>query len=262
MEILEKNEKTKRVFYPQSILNQELPLWLKWTLFAVGFAGLQLLSLVFSVFFLNSTLDMNLINSILMFSVYLVAAVIVVLLVFFLRKQTFLKCLKEFTQLKTYGFALAVFGAMVVLNYIINLLYLPIPFYGDNNNQESVVATTMAAPALMFFPLAIFAPLLEELTYRAGLMDAIGSKNRTLGILCSALIFGLIHFDWTTILGVAAQLEGYTKEMAINELLNLPSYILSGALLGFAYAKTGRISTSIGGHSLNNLLSFVSVFLA
>lgn len=262
MEILENTENSKRVFYPRSIFNEEFPAWLKSVLFVIGFIGLQILSLFFSVFFINSRMDENLISAILMFLVYMVAAGTVVLLVFLLKRNTFMAFLLEFAQLRTYAYALALFGAIVILGYVINLLYLPIPYFGDNRNQESVVATTLASPVLMFFPLAIFAPILEEFTYRAGLMDLIGKQNRTLGILCSALIFGFIHFDWTVLLEYATQMEGVTKEMVFNELLNLPSYILSGALLGFAYAKTGRLSTSILGHSINNVLSFVSVFLS
>ena len=262
MEIIENNTGERRVFFPESVFNQGLPLWFKIVLFAIGFLGLQFLSVPVSLLFAATIADLDLANAAVMFLTYFLTCALVLLLLFFLQKKTFLAFLKEFADWRNYTHALATFAGMILLSYLLSLLFFAVPFYGDNDNQSSINQTVISAPVLMFFPIAIFGPILEEFTYRVGLVDTIGKNNRILGIALSALIFGFIHFDWSAIFGYATQAEGYTLERVLNELMNLPSYIGSGAVLGFAYAKTGKLSVPILGHTINNVLSFASIFLA
>ena len=75
--------------------------------------------------------------------------------------------------------------------------------------------------------------------------------NVWVAYIVTPLIFALIHFDF-----FAGSAEGY-----INELLNLPSYIIAGVTLTIIYDKFG-LSTSIVAHCGNNLISiFMSIFL-
>jgi hypothetical protein len=47
--------------------------------------------------------------------------------------------------------------------------------------------------------------------------------------------------------------------VVINELLNLPIYVLSGFVFAFLYAKTGKISSSMMAHCYNNLYSYITI---
>jgi len=57
------------------------------------------------------------------------------------------------------------------------------------------------------------------------------------------LIFGLIHMS-------------FKPETIVNELVNLPSYILAGSILTYAYEKEG-FAVSTYAHITNNLISFL-----
>ncbi len=141
-----------------------------------------------------------------------------------------------------YGFLLL--SASSALGIIINALR------GDvgnvNANETTIRLMIQYYPFPLFIMSGILAPIFEELTYRYGLFGSINKKNRWVAYAVSALVFGLIHFDSTA---KGAEL--------INELWNLPSYVLSGVILARAYEKHECISTSIVAHSINNIFAFL-----
>ena len=69
--------------------------------------------------------------------------------------------------------------------------------------------------------------------------------NVFLAYIVTSLVFGLIHFNFFA-----------TGDALINELLNLPSYVISGFLLTLAYDKFGFACSSVA-HIVNNLFSIV-----
>ena len=76
-------------------------------------------------------------------------------------------------------------------------------------------------------------------------------KNRWVAYGVSALIFGFIHFDFSV--DTAAALK--------TELINIPSYIISGLILCRAYEKHQNIATSIIAHAINNGIAILSLLL-
>lgn len=299
MEIYEPNPKRqketaeKRVF-PVSVLNFRLPLWEKIVFFLIGWAGFQFISVVCSTIltpFVNSgAISNNLANCILMFLVYFLTLAAFVLLMIFDKRQTWKSFLEQFKEPKKYFLygVLALAIILVVESVYTNIFSLALPdIYGANSNQSSIQTMIAISPVLLFFPVVIFAPLTEELTYRIGLVDSIGhnEKNRWYGIILSAVIFGFIHFDWSSVL-YYFQYNVYYRELlqsteateetikackevidalgitCINELINLPIYIFSGMAFAYAYVKTGLLSTSITAHALNNLISFVMILVS
>lgn len=145
-----------------------------------------------------------------------------------------------------YGFLLL--SATSVLGIIINLLRGET---GDVSENERIIRLMIQHyPFPLFIMSGILAPIFEELTYRYGLFGSINRKNRWVAYIVSALVFGLIHFDSSA---KGAEL--------INELWNLPSYVLSGAILARAYEKHECISTSIVAHSINNIFAFLVTFI-
>lgn len=125
----------------------------------------------------------------------------------------------------------------------------------SNNNQSSLVDISFYKVA--FVVMTVFlGPVCEELTYRAGLCSLLERKSKILAILLSGIIFGLIHFDLSSLISAG---QGNTESL-INELWNLPPYLISGWALGFAYVKEGCFTSSWIGHFLNNLLGVIQIY--
>ena len=114
----------------------------------------------------------------------------------------------------------------------------------SNLNQVTVEEVALNSPFFSFIILGIIGPICEELTYRVGLFGIIRKYNRLASYIASSVIFGLLHFS----------LVDFTLSSFINELLNLPSYIISGLILTIAYEK-GGFTSCIVAHMFNNILS-------
>jgi uncharacterized protein len=99
-----------------------------------------------------------------------------------------------------------------------------------SENTASFVKIAAAAPVAIL-SIAIFAPILEELIFRRVIFGSLVQKsNFFIAGLVSAIVFAIIHFDFTHIL----------------------LYAVSGFIFAFLYYKTRRIMTSIISHMLLN----------
>lgn len=100
---------------------------------------------------------------------------------------------------------------------------------GSENTQMFVTIAEAAPVAIL--SIAIFAPILEELIFRRVIFGSlVQTTNFFIAGLVSAIVFALIHFDFTHIL----------------------LYAVSGFIFAFLYYKTKRILTSIIAHMLLN----------
>jgi membrane protease YdiL (CAAX protease family) len=283
----QKSQKTKnsgpeegkpRSFFPHSEMNDWTPLWEKLCFFLLGFFGLDLLSTA-SVSVIRLTplaqTDAVAASAVNMFVAYFLLAGAFVLFIFLDGRKTYRRVAVGFTHSADYAYVGIGFLVMIIINYVFSFLYSNfVPFYGANSNQVGVEDYIKALPVLSFFPIVLFAPFCEELTYRIGLVDSIGHKNRWLGIVLASIVFGLIHFDFSAILSYSEGLQAYEantitadqllilKEDLLNEFLNLPVYILNGVVLAFVYAKSGDISTSMTLHLSNNLFSYIEIIIS
>jgi membrane protease YdiL (CAAX protease family) len=275
---------SQRRQFPESNLNFRLPIWEKIVFFLLGSIGFDLIgSLFYYPFKLavdGKAMSANLANSLIMFLSYFALVACFLLFFFCDHRKTYATFGAQFKDRKVFAYGLLGFIAVLFVQYFFGFLYqATVPtIYGINDNQTAVETQTTAYPGLLFFPLVLFAPFTEELTYRIGLVDTIGhkDKHRWLGIVFSALIFGLIHFGFSEVLtyqedvsALQAGVEGMTQAIVdkqglvvINELLNLPIYVLSGFVFAFLYAKTGKISSSMMAHCYNNLYSFILIIIA
>ncbi|MFX3673328.1 MAG: lysostaphin resistance A-like protein [Paenisporosarcina sp.] len=99
-----------------------------------------------------------------------------------------------------------------------------------SENTKMFVTIAEAAPVAIL-SIAIFAPILEELIFRRVIFGSlVQTTNFFIAGLVSAVVFALIHFDFTHIL----------------------LYAVSGFIFAFLYYKTKRIITSIISHMLLN----------
>lgn len=151
-------------------------------------------------------------------------------------KKNNLKYFKKY--LKYYLLAVIV---MISSNALISILG-----GGISENESSIRSSFQTSPVYIFIASVIFAPILEEFTFRECFRAIF--KNDTLFILVSGLVFGSLHLI----------------TMPLNELF--PIYLISYSSCGFAFAymlaKTNNIFVSAGFHFMHNgILMSLQTFL-
>jgi hypothetical protein len=135
------------------------------------------------------------------------------------------------------GIGLAAFVLGEVLLLIMHAAGLPV----SGQQQELKSVHHSAVLPFLFFAIsaAITAPIAEETFFRAYAMRALAVRyGFPVGVVVSSLFFGLLHLTG----GVG--------------LVALPLMVI-GALLAWAYARTGNLITNITAHALNNLIGVI-----
>ncbi len=122
-----------------------------------------------------------------------------------------------------------------------------------NANQSDIVLMTEAVPWAAVLIFVFVGPICEEITYRVGLFGFTSRLGKAIGYVLTAIVFGLIHFNFDSFATGGADLA--------NELLALPSYIGGGALLCLAY-DFGGFGASLIAHTGVNLVSIISILSA
>jgi uncharacterized protein len=99
-----------------------------------------------------------------------------------------------------------------------------------SQNTADLISISKVAPVAIF-AIAIFAPILEEIIFRRVIFGSlIKPTNFFIAGAVSAIVFAIIHLDFTHIL----------------------LYAVSGFIFAFLYYKTKRLLTSIIAHMLLN----------
>lgn len=130
------------------------------------------------------------------------------------------------------------FALMIVINQILDRIVK-----GVGANEETVQALLASEPVIAIIATTFFAPIVEEFIYRKCLQDCF--KNKTLFIIISGLIFGIIH-----VIGSSNPLD----------YLFIISYGLFGACFAKILTETDNIYSTIMVHMVHNgLLSLLSI---
>ena len=152
---------------------------------------------------------------------------------------------KEFSHWLPYvvgiGFCMGMILFPIVYSFIVNLFYKT----SVNENEESLRSFITVYPLTSMIFLGFIGPICEELTYRVGVFGIL-KKPKWLAYVIGTLVFALAHFS-------------FTSTTIVNELINLPVYLVSGFLLCLAYDKFG-LAASLTAHTVNNVYS-VGVFI-
>ena len=99
-------------------------------------------------------------------------------------------------------------------------------------------------PIYMCFSTVIYAPIVEEITFRKSIRNII--SNKYLYIFVSGVIFGLIH------------ITGQSTDF--NDILMSIPYIIMGLDFAYIYYKSNNIFTTIMLHSIHNfILLFIQI---
>ena len=114
----------------------------------------------------------------------------------------------------------------------------------DSENQSAIISLTKSAPLMMLISTSILAPIVEEGVFRLSLRKII--DNKTLFILISGLIFGLMHI--------------FPTDLSLDfALIQAITYVTMGFFLAYTYVETNNIWIVISIHAINNLISMLSI---
>lgn len=150
------------------------------------------------------------------------------------------------------------FAATIVCNVVYSLTvgslltWLGIDL-SANTNESTIRSIVAVYPWVSLLLFGFLGPICEELTYRVGLFGILSRINKPVAYLLSALIFGLIHFDFACF--------GNGSTAIIIEFYNLPQYLGAGALMALIY-DFGGFAGSLTTHTINNVYSVVMTILS
>ena len=114
----------------------------------------------------------------------------------------------------------------------------------DSENQSAIISLTKSAPLMMLISTTILAPIVEEGVFRLSLRKII--DNKTIFILISGLIFGLMHI--------------FPTDLSLDfALIQSITYVTMGFFLAYTYVETNNIWIVISIHAINNLISMLSI---
>ena len=238
--MLNENHKIdNKITQSEPLLTKEpdIPLWKRLTLFGTSMFCLFILPLLAYIMVLGVPKEQK--DSAINFICYGIMFV----LMFAIIVVDIPKYISKFKNWANYliGFG---FGVAIILFDIayINLARLH-PAYGLNQNESTIRNSLNFYPALQVIFLGIIGPITEELAHRAGVFKSLSKVNKILAYIVSSLIFAFLHFGWTN--------PNY-----ITEWINFPLYVVSGAVLAFAYDKYSIVASSTA-HITNNLYSVI-----
>ncbi|MFA6755902.1 MAG: CPBP family glutamic-type intramembrane protease [Bacilli bacterium] len=252
-EVIEKPAEEKSVISHKNFWNfksvyNDVSVNLELTYFLIVFIGLDIFAValqsitnIINPYFLNTVTGSAMVNFVIYFS--LLSAILV------LSVNNLGKLFSKFKKANTYLYGIS-YGLLVILltslySYIVSFLPTNVT---SNVNESSIDSIIAVFPILSIIVFGLIGPICEEFAYRLGLFSLIRRKSRLAAYIIVSLVFGLIHFDFNSVTD---------SSLFLNEIINLPAYILSGLLFTYAYDKEG-IETSCVAHITNNLIAIAS----
>lgn len=171
--------------------------------------------------------------------------IFITLFIFIFNKN---KLIKEFKNIKkdiknNYKNILLVFIICLILEFILNSILIKL--LGTNPNNNNYIVDTYKNSNIFFIILDLFilGPIAEELLY---LYPFNNVNNKKLAFILYSLIFALAHV---------------VVSNNLIELLFFFPYIFMSIGFNYAYYKTNNIYVSIMLHSINNIISYMLLFI-
>lgn len=190
------------------------------------------------VLLLNINLDSNLSKNIYLIISYLIYLIFIT----FLFKDELKNDLKNF-KFKSILKYIPIYILGIFLMIILNYLMSKITNIAISKNETDIRNYIKVFPIPMAFSTVIYAPIVEELTFRKAFMNIF---NKTyLFVLVSGTVFGLIH------------ISSFSLD---NFLMTIP-YIIIGINFSYIYYKSNNIFTTITLHSIHNLILLTIQFI-
>ena len=113
-----------------------------------------------------------------------------------------------------------------------------------NLNDSTISAQIQDLPQATFLILVVLAPFVEEALFRGLVFGNLKAKSRTFAYLASAALFAAFHV-W--------QFAAVHQDVA--HLVLCLQYMVPGAVLAWAYERSGTLWSAIGIHAAANALA-------
>ena len=209
----------------------------------LGFFLFYFIQIGFQLVFLNILLKDNLlVNNVLLIIMELIMVFVFALMNYKKLKNDYPDFNENYKKYLKLGFKYWLIGVGIMA--LSNLVIAGITG-GISSNESSVRESLMKYPVYMIFSTIIFAPFVEELTFRGNFKEAF--KNDYLFVIFTAFLFSAVH----VLNGISSSLE----------LLYFIPYGALATSFGLTYVKTNNIYTTMVLHSLHNTLSIVLIIL-
>jgi hypothetical protein len=142
---------------------------------------------------------------------------------------------------KYFKYYLIGLGIMLISNSIIVYVFDG----GISTNEETIRDIFKISPLYIYFSSVIYAPIVEELTFRQGIRNIFG--RNILFVLISGFLFGGLHV--------------ITSINSIVDLLYIIPYSSLGIVFAYILYKTDNIFVSMGLHFMHNGILIAIQFL-
>ena len=221
-----------------------LSIWQQILLFLVGFAlgGYLLFEIIFIGIFSPQIKDKNTLIFTVICFVYL-SIFISSMIVISPKIKHFLKSFKNWdTYLYGVGYAVTIFAFSTLAGILSQYVFGA----STNVNQTNINSFVFTNPLLAIFFVGILGPITEELCYRVGLYSLVRRLNVYAAFFVTMFVFAIIHLD-------------FQKGDLLNELQNLPSYLIAGFIFSLAYEHKGPVASMIAHIIYNSLVIIITL---
>ncbi len=140
-------------------------------------------------------------------------------------------------------------GILYVTSVVTSII---VGFLSDapTSENQSILDDMFGSNALLIAIMTIvFAPIVEEVVFRYGMISFKDRTSKTTTLLISSLLFGFIH------------VAGALQSGNIDDLTFIIVYFSLGIVLGLSYLKTEKLIYPILIHALYNGLSILLMYL-
>ena len=198
---------------------------------------------VLCVYFI-SVLNINLNNNFIKSTYLIITSIIYLIIIVLVYKKELYKDIRNF-NIKSILKYIPIYLIGILLMGLSNIILSKITGLETSQNEVLVRKTIKLLPIYMSFSTVIYAPIVEEITFRKTFRNII--KNNVLFIILSGIMFGIVHIS--------------VSNNQINDLLMIIPYIIMGIDLAYIYCKSKNIFTTIIIHSIHNLILLIIQFM-
>ncbi len=259
-------ENTNRTLFLPNKTYEVLKRWRHIAIFAYGYLLPMALGYLLQFIFASMNVEqyLNVLLSNILTNFFIILGV-VLFLVFFVKGYFSRLFNKENPYALYIAYIVVLIVSMYILNFIWSLSSQAIASavglnLTSNANQSLIVEMNRLYPFGVFVLTVLLAPIAEEFTYRLGLSDIFYRNKPIVGAIISAFLFALAHFNFNALILDKSDMEASLNLLYI-ELLNLPSYFISGIVLSLAYKSTGSLISSYAIHLVNNLIAWAALMI-
>ncbi len=134
-----------------------------------------------------------------------------------------------------------------ILNFLSNVAITFLLGIESSENQSLIVESMQGNVLITMFSIIVFAPIVEELVFRASIFSLFYKKNKTLAVILGSSIFGLMHV-----------LVSIFSQNYVDLVYFIP-YALMGYCICQCYIKSNNFIAPFLLHFINNIIGAASI---